>query len=281
MDAREFYDELGGDYDRMVSWQARLAREEAFFTSLFDEVGARRVLDAACGTGMHLIAFARGDLRCFGADISPAMIDQARRNADAAGVKMDLAAAPFGALAPVFPGPFDVVTCLGNSLPHLLDDASLAACLSDFAAVLRPGGVLVIQNRNYDRLLRERQRFMPPAARAEGGEETLFLRITDFPRADTADPEAITFTIVTLKKRSGAWTQSVQSTPLRALRRATLENALRAAGFTAVEVYGSYARGPFDAPDAADLVAVARRGPAPAQPRFVSRFEKARDHPPG
>jgi len=267
VDAREFYDELGGDYDRMVSWQARLAREDAFFTALFDGIAARSVLDAACGTGMHLIAFARGGRQCAGADISPAMIEQARRNAAAAGVKVDLAAAPFGGLAAVFPGPFDAVTCLGNSLPHLLDDAALAACLSDFAAVLRPGGVLVIQDRNYDRLLRERQRFMPLTARAEGGEETLFLRITDFPRAD-ADPESVTFTIVTLRKRGGAWTQAVQSTPLRALRRATLESALRAAGFGAIEVYGSYARGPYGAPDAADLVAVARRGP----PASVARW---------
>jgi SAM-dependent methyltransferase len=268
LDAREFYDELGGDYDRMVSWEARLAREGAFFERLFAGGGVRRVLDAACGTGMHLVAFARRGLACCGADLSPAMIEQARRNADSAGVKVELATAPFGALSTAFRGSFDAVTCLGNSLPHLLDDASLASCFSDFAALLRPGGLLVIQNRNYDRLLRERQRFMPLAARAEAGEETLFLRITDFPPGDraaagtgagAADQEAITFTIVTLKKRGGAWSQSVQSTPLRALRRATLEGALRAAGFQAVEVYGSYAQGPFDAPDAADLVAVARR----------------------
>jgi glycine/sarcosine N-methyltransferase len=259
LEAREFYDEIGGEYDRMVSWEARLGREEAFFEQLFAGRGARRVLDAACGTGMHLVAFARRGLRCAGADLSPAMIEQARRNAASAGVEVELAAAPFGGLARVFPGPFDAVTCLGNSLPHLLDDASLAACLADFAALLKPGGVLVIQNRNYDRLLREKQRFMPLTARSEGAEETLFLRITDYPPAGAADVEAITFMIVTLRKHGGAWTQAVRSTPLRALRRATLERALRAAGFAAIDVYGSYEMGPFEAPDAADLVAVARR----------------------
>ena len=259
MEAREFYDGLGGDYDRMVSWQGRLAREEAFFRRVFDEAGAARVLDAACGTGMHAIAFARRGLESAGADLSPAMIASARENARAAGVDVDLQVAAFGELAGRFTGPFDAVTCLGNSLPHLIDEASLAACLTDFGRLLRPAGLLVIQNRNYDRVLRERQRFMPLAVRAEGEEESLFLRITDFPPAGGPAGDLIDFTIVTLKKTKNAWSQSVQSTPLRAIRRITLERALTAAGFSSVDVYGSYAMASPDSPDASDLVVVARK----------------------
>jgi glycine/sarcosine N-methyltransferase len=259
MDARNFYDGLGGDYDRMVSWETRLAREEAFFQRLFAANGTKSVLDAACGTGMHAIAFARRGLAAAGADLSPAMISRARENAAAAGVTVDFRAAAFGELAGAFGGPFDAVTCLGNSLPHLLDDGALAACFADFARVLAPGGFLVIQNRNYDRVLREKQRFMPLSSRTDGEGETLFLRITDFPGPADADPERIQFTIVTLKKRGGAWTQAVQATPLRGLRRGTVEAALRAAGFSTVECYGGYAMTPADAPDAGDLVAVARR----------------------
>jgi len=243
----------------MVAWEPRLRREEAFFERLFDGAGTRSVLDAACGTGMHVVSFARRGLRAAGADLSPSMIAQAQRHAAEAGVSVELAAAGFGGLSAAFRGPFDAVTCLGNSLPHLLDDAALAACFSDFASLLRPGGILVIQNRNYDRLLRERQRFMPVAARADAEGETLFLRMTDYPALGAPDPERIEFTIVTLKKRAGAWTQSTQTTPLRVLRRVTVERALAAAGFTAVEVYGSYGKTSFEAEDAADLVAIARR----------------------
>jgi SAM-dependent methyltransferase len=263
VDAREFYDGLGEDYDRMVSWDARLKREEAFFERLFNEEGIRSVLDAACGTGMHAVAFARRGLHCAGADLSPAMITQARLNAERAGVRVELAAAGFGEISAALPGPFDAVTCLGNSLPHLPDDSALARCFSDFAALLPPGGTLVIQNRNYDRLLRERQRFMPVSARAGAEGETLFLRITDFPSADAAPgspaEESVEFTIVTLKKRGGAWSQSVQTTPLRALRRSTLETALGTAGFTKVQVYGGYGREPWDSAAAMDIVMVARK----------------------
>jgi SAM-dependent methyltransferase len=259
VEAREFYDGLGGDYDRMVSWQARLAREEAFFKRVFDESGTARVLDAACGTGMHAIAFARRGLACAGADLSPAMIARARENAREAGVDVDFKVAAFGELGSRFTGPFDAVTCLGNSLPHLVDDASLDACLTDFGRLLRPAGLLVIQNRNYDRVLRERQRFMPLAARTDGAGESLFLRITDFPPAGSPEGDLIDFTIVTLTKREGAWSQSVMSTPLRAIRRLTLERALASAGFSSAAMYGGYAMTPHDSPDASDLVVVAKK----------------------
>ena len=58
----------------------------------------------------------------------------------------------------------------------------------------------------------------------------------DRPRGSVPAAELIDFTIITLKKRAGTWTQAVQTTPLRALRRATVEEALRAAGFTSVQM---------------------------------------------
>jgi len=259
MDAREFYDSLGSDYNGMVSWRARIARETAFFQRLFVENAVRSVLDAACGTGMHAIEFARQGLRSAGADLSPAMIGKARENARAAGVEVELQAAAFGELSRRFTGPFDALTCLGNSLPHLVEDSSLAPALSDFASLLRPGGVCVIQNRNYDRLLRDRQRFMPLTAREDTEGEMLFLRITDFPPPGEYAGETIQFTIVTLKKRGGSWNQTTRTTPLRALRRATIEQALGAAGFSSIQVYGSFALSEFDAPDTGDLVVVAKK----------------------
>jgi 2-polyprenyl-3-methyl-5-hydroxy-6-metoxy-1,4-benzoquinol methylase len=76
----------------------------------FDENGARAVLDAACGTGVHAIAFARRGLRIAGADLSPAMIERARENARAAAVHVDFKVAAFGELAGMFAEPFDAIT---------------------------------------------------------------------------------------------------------------------------------------------------------------------------
>jgi glycine/sarcosine N-methyltransferase len=259
MDAQEFYDALGSDYDLMVSWGQRLAREQEFFRRVFSEAGVKRVLDSACGTGMHAVSFAREGWDCTAADLSRVMVEKARENARRAGVQVRVEAAGFGGLSARVGAGFDAVTCLGNSLPHLLDDASLHACLVDFSALLVPGGTLVIQNRNYDRLLRERQRFMPPVSRIDHEGEAIFLRITEFPPVGTVNDEAVSFTIVTLKKRGGAWTMTERTTPLRALRCVTLKAALERAGFASVRLYGSYAWEGFDAPGTGDLVIVAVR----------------------
>jgi SAM-dependent methyltransferase len=254
VDAREFYDELGERYDLMVDWARRLEREEEFFRGLFDAHRAARVLDAACGTGIHAIAFARQGRQCAAADVSSVMVGKARENARRAGVEIDLRVAGFGELAQSFTASFDAVTCLGNSLPHLLDHDALVGAFADFAAVLAPGGILVVQNRNYDRVLRDAQRSVHMNAREEEDGETLFLRMTE-PRGG----DRIDFSILTLKKRGGAWSHSLQTTPLRAITREGLERALGAAGFRSVEIYGDYSRAAFDAPGTGDLVAIAAR----------------------
>jgi len=43
-----------------------------------------RVLDTACGTGVHTIALAQHGFTVTGADPSPAMVERARQNAMAA-----------------------------------------------------------------------------------------------------------------------------------------------------------------------------------------------------
>jgi len=259
VDAREFYDDLGSEYDLMVAWTQRLSREQVFFRRVFHEGGVRRVLDAACGTGMHALAFAREGLECVGADLSPVMVEAARVNARKAGVELRFEPAGFGELADRLGGGFDAVTCVGNSLPHLLDDESLRACLRDFANALAPGGLLVIQNRNYDRLLRERQRFTPPASRIGPEGETLFLRITEYPPAGARRDDLVEFTVLTLRRHGQTWTMSERTTPLRALRSAALRAALERTGFSAIRVYGGYGFEPFDSPGSADLVMVATR----------------------
>jgi hypothetical protein len=46
------YDDFSSDYDRFVDWPGRLAAELPFIERQLRAVGARRVLDAACGTGV-------------------------------------------------------------------------------------------------------------------------------------------------------------------------------------------------------------------------------------
>jgi glycine/sarcosine N-methyltransferase len=283
------YEGFSADYDRFVDWSARLPAELPFIERQLQAVEARRVLDAACGTGMHAVALAQRGYAVAGADLSAGMVEQARSNAATAGVETRFEVAGFGEMAHTFGGVsqveglpratalgrhgptrsdygFDAVLCLGNSLPHLLTPTELAAALDDFAACLQPNGLLLIQNRNFERVLARSERWMEPQVHREGETEWLFLRFYDFEPDGT-----LTFNLVTLRREGtddehpadndhpgGDWRQQIATTRLRPLHRAELTAALTVAGFVEVTYWGDMQGVSFDPEVSPNLVVTAR-----------------------
>ena len=249
------YDDFSAEYDRFIDWPSRLAAELPFVDRQLQSAGVHRLLDAACGTGMHAIALAQWGYAPVGADLSPGMIERSRANAAAAGVDVQFQVAGLGELEAQVGSGFEAVLCLGNSLPHLLTADALALALSDFGACLRPGGLLLLQNRNFDAVLARGERWMEPQARSEGAAEWVFVRFYDF-----EDDGPLTFNLVTLRRRGAEpWTQQVSSARLRPLLQAELVAALGAAGFVEVACYGNLQGAPFDPLRSSDLVVTARR----------------------
>ena len=261
------YETFSKDYDRFVNWQNRLAYELPFIQDQLQSVNAKRVLDAATGTGMHAIALAKRGYQVNGVDLSPAMIEQARRNAGAASVQVDFRVGGFGELEELYnPSkdvrknqvlvePFDAILCLGNSLPHLLSVPQLERTLSDFASILRPGGLLLVQNRNFDMVLTSRQRWMEPQAHIEGLNEWIFLRFYDF-RPDGL----IDFHILTLTRMNqSSWRQQISTIQLYPFTWADLIQSLPAAGFEAIQLFGGLDGSVYRADESGNLVISAQR----------------------
>lgn len=244
------YDQFATGYDLMTDWEARLKGEAGFLRHLFDRFQVRSVLDAACGTGQHAMEFARWGLEVTGTDLSRPMIDRARANAGALPIRFLVAG--LGEHHQKAPGPFDAVTCLGNSLPHLLDGPALDGALEDFRAVLRPGGLLLLQNNNYDAILSHKRRFMGVASREVHRTEYLFFRFFDL------GPELVTFHVVTFVKAAGSWSFSEDSTPQRPVLRGDLAPRLARLGFRDIALYGDCQGNRFDENTSPNLVVVAR-----------------------
>jgi glycine/sarcosine N-methyltransferase len=250
------YDTLSSDYDRFVNWQSRLAIEIPFITEKLHESNARVILDAATGTGMHAIALAQHGYQATGADISRGMVERARVNAKSAAVQARFEIAGFGTLAQTFgSGTFDAVLCLGNSLPHLLSRTDLDQALVDFAACLKPNGLLLIQNRNFDAVIANHDRWMEPQSHSEGKVEWIFQRFYDF-----ESDGLLTFNMVTLKRsKLGKWTQEVVTSRLRPILKVELILSVSEAGFVSLRPFGNMAGAPFDPETSPNLVVLARK----------------------
>ena len=249
----ELWDIFSADYDRFVNWEERLALELPFLEALLAEHQVRTVLDVACGTGRHALALAQRGYEVVGTDISAGMVRRARQNAEAAGAAASFVQAGFGELREVVGAPFDALLCLGNSLPSVPDEEALGRALEDMAQVLRPGGLLVIQNLNYDRLWPKRQRFLPLETHREDDKEWLFLRFMDF------HEQSLTLNMVELHKQNCSWDYWAESTELRPIFAEELTRELGTAGFAGVERYGDYLRHPYDPEESGDLIVVAQK----------------------
>lgn len=270
--ASSFYDALAPMFDVMTDWDARMAAEGPFLRAILEGSGASRVLDAACGSGGHVLALAGWGYAAAGVDASPVMIEMARRKAEDRGLATPLAVADLAGLSalagegPAAGGdaaavaqlaPYDAVLCLGNSLPHLQTQAELVQALRGMAAALRRGGLLVLQNLNYDLRWQKQPRWFAAQGGQLEGREVLVWRFADYDRG----AGQISFNIALFTKVEEGWQVAVHTTPHRPLFQRDLLLALVEAGF---ENPRSFARmawpaEPYDRERSGDLVIVADR----------------------
>ena len=110
-----------------------------------------RALDAGCATGAHALGLAALGWKVVGIDSEAAMIDAAQKLAvkvELSGKASFLEADILGIEERFGKGSFDLVICLGNTLPHL-GSPGAASFLAQAHAVLAPGGVIVLQTLNF------------------------------------------------------------------------------------------------------------------------------------
>ncbi|MBO0664557.1 class I SAM-dependent methyltransferase [Jiella sp. MQZ9-1] len=227
-------------WDDLIDWRVRSAGEGAFFRDRLAGIGARRVLDTATGTGFHAIDFAKAGYDVTAIDLVPSMVARARSNAAQHGAVIAAFACDWRNLADCVSGPFDALVCLGSSFPHLVDASERAVVLRTFRSILRPGGLLMLDHRNFD------------AIRAGHYANTARLYYGGGNVAVSAASAAGLCTF-TYDFRDGARFQlRVADIPTETMRR-----EIAVAGFGPVETYGDF-RPVFDPMDVGFLIHIAQ-----------------------
>lgn len=251
---------LAAYYDAVVPWEMRLKREMPLLEELAREAGGR-LLVPACGTGGHVVALAAHGFNVLGFDVDDEALALAQQKIDSAAAKivasggkaelklLDMSKA--GELGPSF----DVAFCLGNALPGISSPGALHATLGGVAGALRPGGVFLTQNLNYDLRWREKTQFFHVLAGQTEDEDVLLVKFTDY-GADVINFHGM---YLVRPRAGGAWQSHTRSSRHVPLFRDQLADILGAAGFADFDFWGDYARSPFDPQKSNDLIVMARR----------------------
>lgn len=222
------------------------------------------VIDVGCGTAGLARALAAGGFGVVASDLDSAMIEKAKRLATRERVGVELHVAGMLDTERIAAGrSFGLVTCLGNTLAHLesIEELEEFARQADAVSVAPPGGdprkspactvspaagAFVVQLLNYDRILDERPKTLPPI---EAG-------VYRFERHYQYLKGEIRFTGILVDARSGRRWQG--GTTIRPFRPALVRDALEKR-FSIVDCLADYAGTPAEA-DSFALLFVARRG---------------------
>lgn len=116
------------------------------------------LLDVSIGSGCVTLPLAELGVEVSGSDLSEAMLENCRKKARQRGWSVELRQSDFRDLSCWSGRRFDCVASTGNSLPYV-PNGEVLDVLGKMDALVREGGYLYFDIRNWDRILRERNRF--------------------------------------------------------------------------------------------------------------------------
>jgi SAM-dependent methyltransferase len=130
-----------------MAWTDRTEAEVERAMRMLKPEGGERVLDLACGSGRHSLELKRRGFEVVGADISPELLEIARRDAEKEGLDVSFAEADLRDLE--FDAEFDLVLSLNDgAIGYLETEAENLRTFDVISRSLRPGGRHLMQLPN-------------------------------------------------------------------------------------------------------------------------------------
>jgi SAM-dependent methyltransferase len=180
----DFYDRMAPLYDLIFpDWDVSIERQAGQLAGIIHErwgLGARSVLDVACGIGTQSIGLAMRGFQVTASDLSAGAVERAKIEAQRRGVEIDFSVADMRAVHDHHGRQFDVVIACDNSLPHLLNADEILNALRQMHDCTQPGGGCLITVRDYDREERGTGLVRPYGVRERDGKRYVIFQVWDF-----------------------------------------------------------------------------------------------------
>lgn len=255
------YDSLAPLYDRLFPVNPKtLDFLDELAAARPDSAERRSLLDVGSATGGHVLAMARRGWRATGMEPSALMV----RLAEAAGARLGAAAPRFilGAMpdqaAAVGGEGFDLVLCLGNTLPHLAGTEARARFFAAAHPLLAPGGSLVLQLLNYGRPGSGPGLAFPELRAGSFAMRRRYEAEASAPASAQASAPALRFVVELWNDDSGRVAE--ESTMLAPIEPPRLREELAAAGFVLRGAFGDWDGRAFSESEDQYLIVVAALG---------------------
>ncbi len=156
--------EFWGDF---IDWIKRREGEGDFLKNLL--AGRKRIFESCLGDGCDTIHLLKEGFDVTSNEIDSLFADKAKENAEKEGITLKVTDFDWRQLDMHFSeGQFDAVLCLGNSLTYLFSEDDQLKTLRNFRFLLRKGGILVIDERNYQYFLDEAEKILAGDFRYSG-----------------------------------------------------------------------------------------------------------------
>ncbi len=228
----EFYQMIGKYYDDLFPPSQSQIQ---FLLKLLSP--ASKVLDLGCATGGYALALAEQGHEVTAIDLDEAMIHilENKLKHKPLPVKPQVGdIQQVGKLTETY----DLIYCIGNTVVHLASVAALETFLKDVHERLKPGGHLVIQSVNYDRILKDQVQSLPQINRE--------YPVLSFFRRYHHEPGHIRFE-GTLTLEEGAdrkmWTAETKLLPIL---KEDFKQGFIKAGYSEMGFYGDFNETPFN-----------------------------------
>lgn len=165
-------------YD-LLEDEARWQTYRRHWQTVLDGAQIETLLDVSIGSGGVTLPLAELGVRLSGSDLSETMLARCREKAAAKGIGIDLRQSDFCAVGARFDAQFDCVASTGNSLPYVPHD-SVCRALAQMDSLVRPGGYLYFDMRNWDKILQNKYRFYLYDPFFRDGTRINFLQVWDY-----------------------------------------------------------------------------------------------------
>ncbi|MEM6805386.1 MAG: methyltransferase domain-containing protein [Bacteroidota bacterium] len=162
MSAKEHYDEhLGAFYEWMAGdFAPQQKTQEDYFRSLdLGEVAGKLALDLEAAHGLQTISLLNMGYEVKAVDFNRTLLDSLEQKAR--GRKLTIIESDILSFLDHQVPAFDLILCMGDTLPHLESFEDLDHMIRKVYSRLRKGGSFVLSFRDYQFELKDTQRFIP------------------------------------------------------------------------------------------------------------------------